>query len=342
MDVRPKIMSVIFLAAACVMSFSAASYAIVLDFGEQTSVGLVCPVENNTGFAVWGSKYYPGDVLSLKMEDYMLRRMRGVPRLSIQRVEGANPDYWAMDMTSPHDLIVRIELEEFDFKKKDNLGSKVEWNVGLRLHVYDSSKRLIYDTMVEERNGRRYPLYDDTMERGPVYWEKFKKSPYWPAICAAMDRALEDVAGGYNGYRIVGRIVAKAERVDGSLTVPVKNRDKIYHINVGLEDSVRVGDLLAVTRSSSVRTIAPETPEMHFPQVVARVKVIFIKGRDGVVQVVKESKEAPIQLGDAISAPLFGKRDGGAKFCRGTEPWGFAPHPAGDLTPCRVRVSPRF
>ena len=314
MGVRPKIMSVMLIAAACMALFPAVSFAIVLDFGERASVGLVCPVENNTGFAVWGSKYYPVDVLSLKMEDYMLKRMRGIPRLSIQRVEGTNPDYWAMDMTSPHDLIVWIGLEEFDFRKKDNLGSKVEWNVGLRLHVYDSSKRLIYDTMVEERDGRRYPFYNDTMERGPFYWEKFEKSPYWPAICAAMDRALENVAGGYNGYRIVGRIVARAERVDGSLTVPAKDRDKIYHINVGIEDNVKVGDLLAVTRSSSVRTVAPETPEMHFPQVVARAKVIFVKGRDGVVQIVKESKEAPIQLGDAISAPLFGKRNGDAKF----------------------------
>jgi hypothetical protein len=63
-----------------------------------------------------------------------------------------------------------------------------------------------------------------------------------------------------------------------------------------------------------VRTIAPETPEMHFPQVVGRVRVIFVKGRDGVVEIIKESKSSPIQLGDALSASLFGKKDGGAKF----------------------------
>jgi hypothetical protein len=314
MSVRRKLIHTVLLIAIGLVMFPSESGASALDFGERVSVGLVCPVENNTGYRVWGSKYYPGDVLSQKMEDYMLKRMRGAPRLAVHRVEGANPDYWAMDSLSPRDLIVQIGLEEFGFRKKDLLGSKVEWNVALRLNVYDSSKRLIYDRIVEERDGRRYPLYNDVMERGPVYWDKFEKSPYWPAIRSAMDRALEDVVGGYNGYRIVGRIVAKAERVDGSLTVPAKDRDKIYHINLGREDSVRVGDLLAATRSSSVRTIAPETPEMHFPQVVARVRVIFVKGRDAVVKIVKESKEAPIQLGDAVSAPLFGKRDGGAKF----------------------------
>ncbi|MDR3280808.1 MAG: hypothetical protein LBT23_09870 [Synergistaceae bacterium] len=308
-------LAVKFLAVSAVVLYLAApAFAIVLDFGERVSVGLVSPVENNTGFRVWGSKYYPGDVLSRKMEDYMLKRMRGVSRLSINTVQGTNPDYWEMDMTSPHDLIVKIDLEEFNFKKTDHLGSKVRWDVALRLHVYDSSKRLIYDRIVEERDERRYPLYNDVMENTPVYWDMFEKSPYWPAIRHAMDTALDDAVGGYNGYRIVGRIVAHAERVDGSLTIPKKNQDRIYHINIGVEDSIRVGDLLAVTRSSSVRTIAPETPEMHFPQVVARARVIFVKGRDGVVEIVKESKNAPIQLGDAVSAPLFGRRDGAAKF----------------------------
>jgi hypothetical protein len=119
-----------------------------------------------------------------------------------------------------------------------------------------------------------------------------------------MDEALDDVLAGYNGYRIVGRIVARAERVDGSLSVPRKKTDRIYHIDLGAEDSVQVGDILSVTRASSVRTVAPDTPEMHFPQIVGRVRVIFVKGRDGVVEVVKESSDAPIQLGDTLSAPL--------------------------------------
>jgi hypothetical protein len=285
--------------------------AVTLYKGERVSVGLVTPVRNNTGLRVWGSKYYPGDVLSEKMSDYMMTRLRGTPRVNAERVAGQNPDYWEMEGSSRSDLIIMADLEQFEYQKKDLLGSAVKWDISLRVYVYDSSKKLIYDTTVRERDNRYYVLYNDTMERGPVYWDVFKKSPYWPALRHAMDEALDDVLAGYNGYRIVGRIVARAERVDGSLSVPAKKADKIYHIDLGREDSVKEGDILAVTRASSVRTVAPETPEMHFPQIIGRVRVIFIKGRDAVVEVVKESAAAPIQLGDALSAPLYGIR--GAK-----------------------------
>ena len=305
---------IILLCAAVCLTFTAQAEAIVLGFGERVSVGLVTPVMNNTGFRVWGSKYYPGDVLPQKMEEYMLKQMRGVPRVSVESVQGTNPNYWAMDGSSEHDLILRLGLEDLRFRKSDVVGSNVRCDVAMRLFVYDANYRLLYDTVIERRANRFYPFYNDILQNDPLYWDTFEKSLCWPIIRGALDEALADVVGGYNGYRIVGRIVAKAERVDGSLTVPKSKQDKLYHINLGREDSVRVGDLLSVTRASSVRTVAPETPEMHFPQVVARVKVVFIKGRDGVVEIVKESKDAPIQLGDALSAPLFGRRSGSAKF----------------------------
>jgi hypothetical protein len=302
------------LAALVLASPPAPASAIELDLGERVNVALVTPVENGSGFKVWGNKYYPGDVLSAKMEEYMLGKMREIPRLDIRTVRGTDPSLWNTGSSSPHDLFLRIGLEEFQYRKSDTLGSKFQWDISLRLWVYDASGRIVYDKVIEERDKRYYPLYNGDMERGPYYWEDFAKSPYWPAMRHAMDEALRDAVGSYNGYRIIGRVVAKAERVDGSLTVPRKKRDKIYHADIGAEDSVKVGDVLAVTRASAVRTIAPDTPETHFPQVVARVRVIFVKGRDCVVEIVKESKEAPVRLGDALSAPLYGKRDGGAQF----------------------------
>jgi hypothetical protein len=179
------------------------------------------------------------------------------------------------------------------------------------MYVYSASTRkLLYDSVIEDKDERTYILYNDVMESGPVYWDMFEKSPYWPAIRHTLDGAFAEVLSGYSGYRVIGQIVAKAERVDGSLSVPKKKQDKLYHVNIGREDSLKVGDVLSVTRASSVRTVAEETPEMHFPQIVARVKVVFIKGLDAVVEVVKESKDAPIQLGDSVSAPLIGARNG--------------------------------
>jgi hypothetical protein len=306
-----------FYAAAAVFAcavWACTAEAIALDKGERVSVALVTPVANNTELRVWMNKYYPGDVLSEKMTNYMLRRMREIPRVNVEQVSGAGPDYWDMAGSSRSDLVIETNLEQLDYNKKDTLGSRVRWNIALHIYVYNSSKRLIYDTVVRERDIRHYVLYTDTMERGPIYWEKFEKSPYWPALRHAMDEGLDDVLDGYNGYRIVGRIVSRAERVDGSLSVPRKKTDKIYHIDLGIEDSVQVGDILSVTRASSVRTVAPETPEMHFPQIVGRVRVIFVKGRDGVVEIVKESVDAPIQLGDALSAPLRGPRKAKSTF----------------------------
>jgi hypothetical protein len=299
---------------ALMFSYPSFASAAALEPGERLNLRMVAPIENNSGFKVWGSKYYPGDVLSERMTDHFFQRMREVPRLNISKVMGDNPEYWASSGYSPSDLVVKINLEQFRYSKKDVIGSKVKWDVALRMYVYNAvTKRVVYETVVREKDERQYILYNDVMETGPVYWDVFEKSPYWPAIRAALDEAFYEVVGGYNGYRVVGRIVAKAERVDGSLSVPKKKRDKLYHVDIGREDSVREGDILSVTRASSVRTIAPETPEMHFPQIVGRVRVVFIKGQDAVVEVVKESSDAPIQLGDALSAPLYGKR--GAGYC---------------------------
>lgn len=301
----------VFVSLLCaVLWVSQAAHAAAVSPGERLHMRMVAPVENNTPFRVWGSKYYPGDVLAEKMTDHFFRRLKEVPRMQASKVLGKNPDFWASANYSPSDLVVMVALEQFNYKKKDTISSRVYWDVAVRMQVYNSgSKRLVYETIVREKDERQYVLYNDIMETEPVYWDVFEKSPYWPAICKALDEAFLQVVDGYNGYRVVGQIVAKAERVDGSLSVPKKQRDKLYHVNVGREDSLRVGDLLVVTRASSVRTVAPETPEMHFPQVVGRVRVVFIKGQDAVVEIVKESSEAPIQLGDAVSTPLYGKRD---------------------------------
>jgi hypothetical protein len=299
------------MALLTVFAGARAACAMVAEPGERFDLYLVSPIQNNSTVKVWGSRYYPGDVLPEKMEDYFLRRLRQIPRLDPVMITGADLEYWPASRFNMRDVVVRINLEEFYYRKKDMLGSKVRWDVALHMYIYDAqSGRIIYDSVIERRDDRFYVLYNDMLETKPIYWDDFKNTPYWSAIRRALDDAFDDLIRGYNGYRIVGQIVAKAERVDGSLSVPAKKQDKLYHINLGREDSVKVGDVFAVTRSSSVRTIAPETPEMHFPQIAARVRVVFVKGLDAVVEVVKESSGAPIQLGDSVSAPLYGGRDG--------------------------------
>ncbi|MDR1885274.1 MAG: hypothetical protein LBQ56_03295 [Synergistaceae bacterium] len=301
----------VLLAFWAIIAGAGTAGAVVAEPGGTFNLYLVSPIQNNSVFQVWGSRYYPNDVLSERMSDYLLRRFREIPRLNASPITGSDPRYWSAAGLDPNDIVVRINLEEFYPRKKDLVGSRVRWDVALHMYVHEgASGSVIFDSVIEERDDRFYVLYNDVLESRPVYWDDFKNTPYWRAIRSALDDAFSEVVEGYNGYRLVGQIVAKAERVDGSLSVPAKKGDKLYHINIGREDSVKVGDVFAVTRSSSVRTIAPETPEMHFPQIVGRVRVVFVKGQDAIVQVVKESSRAPIQLGDSVSAPLYGGRDG--------------------------------
>lgn len=299
-----------FLCLALTLGFSLlcgppAARAAALLPGERLHLRLASPVANNSDFRVWGSKYDPGDILSEKMTDYVYRRMRELPLIDVSRVDGTREASLTAKGLSPRDMVVRVNLEDFRYGKTDTLGSRVKWDVSLHMYVYNgATKEPVFDSVIRERDWRLYPLYDDMLETGPIYWERFAKTPHWSAICRALDIALREVVDGYNGYRVVGRIAARAERVDGSLSVPKKEQDRIWHITLGRKDGVRKNDVLSVTRASSVRTITPESPEMHFPQVVGRVKVIFVKGEDAVVIVVEESKDGPIQLGDAVSIPL--------------------------------------
>jgi hypothetical protein len=303
---------IFFIALFCTAGLIAgAAGAVTVEPGERFQLRMVTPIENNSGFSVWASKYYPGDVLSGKMSDYVFRKMKEIPRLSATRLVSDIPELWSTSGFSESDMVVKINLEEFAYKKNDKIGSRVYWDVVLHTYVYNGLTRdLMFDSVVRERDDRQYVLYNDVLDTEPVYWDNFEKSPYWPAIRKALDVALKEILEGYNGYRVVGQIVAKAERVDASLTVSSKRQDKLYHINMGRVDSLKVGDVLAVTRSSSVRTIAPETPEMHFPQVIGRVRVVFVKDEDAIVEVVKESESGPIQLGDSVSMPLRGSRHG--------------------------------
>lgn len=304
-----KISVYLVLICASVAAAIGSAAAVTLEPDERLNLRMVAPIPNNTPLRIWPNKYYPGDVLSEHMTDYLYQRLREVPRLNISKVAGSDPDRWAVSGYTPSDLVVMLTLEQANFQKKDNFGSNMIWEVVLHMHVFNAlTKRIVYETVVREEDHRRSLLYTDTLETGPVFWDEFAKTPYWSAVRKALDTAASEVIDGYNGYRIIGRIVAKAERVDGSLTVPKKKRDKLYHVTLGREDSLRVGDLLSVTRSSSVRTVDPQVPELHFPQVVGRVKVLYLKGQDAIVEVIKESKEAPIMLGDSVSAPLHGKR----------------------------------
>ncbi len=285
--------------------------AVAIAPDESFHFRLVDPIENKSDFRVWRNRYDPGDVLSERMTDYFVRRLKETPFISSSLINRRNASSWTTKGFTRYDAVIQINLEDLQISKRDTFGSRMIWDVVLRMTVYNGSNReQIFDSVIRNRDSRLHILYTDVLENKPIYWEQFEKTDYWRAIRSALDDAYDQLVLGYTGYRMVGQIVAKAERVDGSLSVPKRLADKLYHVTIGRNQTLRQGDVLIVTRASAVRTVDPDHRELHFPQIVGRVRVFFLKDNDAIVEVIKESVDAPIQLGDAVSVPIAGNRNG--------------------------------
>ena len=105
---------------------------------------------------------------------------------------------------------------------------------------------------------------------------------------------------GYNGYRVMGRIV--------SPTADATKKKREYIITLGRENSLLEGDTLQVVRSDKYVTVDPENPVIILPRVVGNVKVTFVKQSEAVVRLVNEDPRNPVQLNDLVAMPLYGPR----------------------------------
>lgn len=307
---KARVSAYILLLLACLFG-GAPAWGVALMPDESFHFRLIDPVENRSDFRVWRNKYDPGDILSERMTTYFLRKLKETPRITSSLIDRGNASSWTTKGFSRYDAVIRINLEDLQLAKRDTIGSRTMWDVALRMTIYDGSTReQLFDSVIRDRDSRLHVLYTDVLENKPIYWEQFEKTDYWRAIRGALDDAYDQLLFGYTGYRMVGQIVAQAERVDGSLSVPKRLANKLYHVTIGRNQTLRTGDILIVTRASAVRTVDPNQRELHFPQIVGRVRVFFLKENDAVVEVIKESADAPIQLGDAVSMPVAGSRDG--------------------------------
>lgn len=295
----------------CSFLFTGKALAVAVDSTESLHFRLLDPVENNTAFRVWGNRYYPNDVLSQKMTEYFFRRLRMTPAISSSLISPRDFRTWETRGFSKEDAVVKLKLERFDHSKDDRIGSRLNWDIGVRMTIFSGNTREpVFNSVIRNNDSRHRILYTEVLEHDPVYWEQFEQTDFWHAIARTLDMAYDELMMGYTGYRIIGQIVAKAERVDGSLTVPKGLRDRLYHVTIGRNQSLRQGDILVITRASAVRTLDASERELHFPQIVARARVFFLKDNDAIVEIIKESSDAPVQLGDAVSVPIAGSRRG--------------------------------
>lgn len=267
------------------------------------------PVLNDTPQKVWPNKYYPGDILPEKIEQYVLEYLLDSPLISVTPLDERGAAQWLSGEERYEDLGLRIEIYRFSLNKSTVIGSKYGAQVSLRMSLYDAfSGEKVYSQSYTARNSRWTPDFrPDTWlspqgQKVATYWQPFTESPYWEALKDATQQAMKDLTQGYTGYQLAGRILAPTE--DST------EKERKYIISLGKKHSLRIGDLLGVIRSDTYITVDPEHPVVLLPELAGKVRVLFIKDQEAVVQVVTEDEESPIELRDIVILPLFGARKG--------------------------------
>jgi hypothetical protein len=288
-----------------------AARAEVVDPDHGVRLRLAAPIHNLTEYKVWRSRFDPTDALPEKMTQYFLDRLKNSPLVTATLIDKGDNAGWSTEGMDQGDAVIKINLERADFFRRDTFGTKTQGNVFVRMTVYEGlSRREIFVSTANEKVSRWTPDYQDTLDGGPVLWKDFERSAYWGAVKKGLDALFRDMAEHYTGYRIVGRIAAQVDplvRYDSPFSLGHARRK--YAITLGRNDSLRLGDVLAVVKSEAIRTEDPENPVILFPQVYAKVRVIFLKAHDAVVELEDKAKGVPLEVGDLVMTPAYGPRD---------------------------------
>ncbi len=267
------------------------------------------PVLNNTPQKVWPTKYYPGDIIPQKVGEYARAYLLDSPFVDLTVLDESGMARWFSGEKRFEDLGILLEIYRFDLHKNTTLGSKYGASVSLRIYLYDSfSGEKIYSQTYSSKDSRWTPEFrPDTWlspqgQKVATYWQSFEQSPYWAALKKATQSALSDIVRGYPGYHITGRILSPTKD-------STKKKPK-YIVSLGKRHSLRLGDVLGVARSDTYITVSPEDPVVLVPEIIGKVRVVFLKEEESVVEVVTENEAAPIKLRDVVVVPLFGPRKG--------------------------------
>jgi len=269
-------------------------------------IRIASPIHNLTSVRVWRSRYDPSDGLPDRMTQYFHNLLKSAPMVEATLLDKEIGAGWPVRGFGPNDVVVKLNLEDLRIEKKDLVGSRMRAYASVRMTVYGAtSKDPIYTWVANSELERWTPEYRDLKE--PYFWRDFEGTVCWSAVRDALDRCAEELMSVRRGYRVLGRIVAVARPAEGLKW----DRDvKRFHVNLGKDETLQEGDLLAVVRSTVTRTVDGEEPVMIYPQKVATVKVVYLSDRDGVVQVVSEPKDYPVQVGDVVLMPLTTPRKG--------------------------------
>ena len=207
-----KILCVLLVLTACGIS----------EAEQQRRLSVVIfPTINNTELEIWGSKFYPYNVLEEKMSQYLESLYKVSPLIDARVLDEAGMNRWLSGSRRGDDMAVQLELYSAIMKDKHVLGTTTSGRVMVRIRVFDRAK--VREISVRNVRGKsaRFTLDSDEdifwfdaavaglgipFENGFDYfgltnskykgqqmsrptWDQFKDTAYWQAIKNAIANA---------------------------------------------------------------------------------------------------------------------------------------------------------
>lgn len=302
--------------------------------GTRRSIVLF-PTVNFTGVEVWESKYYPVSVLEKKMTEYLASLLRSDPFIDVFVLNEGEAAAWLQNENRCGDYAVQMELYSSLAKEREVLGSFENASVALRVRIYSATDGSLSDSRIasgkdqrytfdpgDDRlyflNAREYPIFEviqtnlinkihedglDLLRLTPKdkgqklsrpTWVQFCTTSHWQAFRNAIAAVHNEVATTPGGFQAIGRLLSPTS--DSTKT------KRKYIVSLGRKDALQIGDVLPVARSETYITVDPENPVVILPQMIGRVKVLYLQKSEAVVLVVSENKKTPIELMDLVLA----------------------------------------
>ena len=185
---------------------------------------VIFPTINNTELEIWGSKFYPYNVLEEKMSQYLESLYKTSPLIEARVLDEAGMNRWLSGSRSGDDMAVQLEMYSAIMKDRHIVGTATSGRVMIRLRVFDRAK--VREVSVRNVRGKssRFTLDDAEsifwfdaavaglgipFENGmdifgltnskykgqrmsrPT-WDQFKDTAYWQAIKNAIANAHKE------------------------------------------------------------------------------------------------------------------------------------------------------
>lgn len=182
---------------------------------------VIFPAQNSTELQVWESKFYPYDILTQKMNDYLESMFKRSPFIDVRVLDEAGMNRWLSSSRRGDDMAVQIELFSSTMHDRHIIGNYESGKFLIRLKVYDTARAKQIAVKNVKGTDRRFTLdsqedlfwFESTVrglgrpftegldlfnltqgkDKGQKMsrptWAQFNGTPYWEAIKKAIQEA---------------------------------------------------------------------------------------------------------------------------------------------------------